>query len=257
MEDVPMPEMGVNDVLIKIKKTAICGTDLHIYKWDDWSRKNIRTPLVIGHEYVGEVVDVGSGVRNVRIGDRVTGEGHIACGHCRNCRRGKLHVCENIVGVGVNRDGAFAEYLSLPAENVVRLDPRISDDMAAIMDPFGNATHTALSFPLIGEDAAEKALKDGACAIYHGCCHNRLYEKSMDILGALYKSAFFVMRVKRWRETGRFVKKLSELALEAAGEDGEILSAFADFRAGRTKEEDFVKLSDALIKWSAGVIRRS
>ena len=111
--------------------------------------------------------------------------------------------------------------------------------------------------PLIGEDAAEKALKDGACAIYHGCCHNRLYEKSMDILGALYKSAFFVMRVKRWRETGRFVKKLSELALETEGEDGEILSAFADFRAGRAKDEDFVKLSDALIKWSAGVIRRS
>ena len=111
--------------------------------------------------------------------------------------------------------------------------------------------------PLIGEDAAEKALKDGACAIYHGCCHNRLYEKSMGILGALYKSAFFVMRVKRWRETGRFVKKLSELALETEGEDGEILSAFADFRAGRAKEGDFVKLSDALIKWSAGVIRRS
>ncbi len=111
--------------------------------------------------------------------------------------------------------------------------------------------------PLIGEDAAEKALKDGACAIYHGCCHNRLYEKSMDILGALYKSAFFVMRVKRWCETGRFVKKLSELALETEGEDGEILSAFADFRAGRAKEDDFVKLSDALIKWSAGVIRRS
>lgn len=111
--------------------------------------------------------------------------------------------------------------------------------------------------PLIGEDAAEKALKDGACAIYHGCCHNRLYEKSMDILGALYKSAFFVMRVKRWRETRRFVKKLSELALETEGEDGEILSAFADFRAGRAQKEDFVKLSDALIKWSAGVIRRS
>ncbi len=152
MEDVPMPEMGVNDVLIKIKKTAICGTDLHIYKWDAWSQATIKTPMTIGHEYVGTIVDKGSGVKNIQIGDRVTGEGHIACGHCRNCRRGKLHVCENIVGVGVNRDGAFAEYLSLPAENVVRLDPRISDDMAAIMDPFGNATHTALSFPLIGED---------------------------------------------------------------------------------------------------------
>ena len=152
MEDVPTPRVGVNDVLIRIKKTAICGTDLHIYRWDDWSQRTIKTPMVIGHEYVGEVVEKGKGVQNIRIGDRVTGEGHIACGHCRNCRRGKKHVCENIIGVGVNRDGAFAEYLSLPAENVVRLDPRISDEMAAIMDPFGNATHTALSFPVIGED---------------------------------------------------------------------------------------------------------
>ena len=152
MEDIPVPEVGVNDVLIQITKTAICGTDLHIYKWDDWSQRTIKTPMTIGHEYVGTIVDKGHGVKNLKIGDRVTGEGHIACGHCRNCRRGKLHVCENSVGVGVNRDGAFAEYLSLPADNVVKLDPRISDDMAAIMDPFGNATHTALSFPLIGED---------------------------------------------------------------------------------------------------------
>jgi threonine 3-dehydrogenase len=152
MENLPVPQTGVNEVLIKIKKTAICGTDLHIYKWDEWSAKTIKTPMTIGHEYVGVVVAKGGGVTNINIGDRVTGEGHIACGHCRNCRRGKLHVCENSIGVGVNRDGAFAEYLSLPAENVVKLDPRIPDDMAAIMDPFGNATHTALSFPLIGED---------------------------------------------------------------------------------------------------------
>ncbi|MCL1868182.1 MAG: L-threonine 3-dehydrogenase [Paludibacter sp.] len=152
LEDVPIHEIGVNDVLIKIKKNAICGTDLHIYQWNEWAQRTIRVPMTIGHEYVGEIVDMGSGVRNHTIGERVTGEGHIACGHCRNCRRGKLHVCENSIGVGVNRDGAMAEYLSLPQENVVRLDDRISDDMAAIMDPFGNATHTALSFPLIGED---------------------------------------------------------------------------------------------------------
>ena len=152
MEDVPIPEVGVNDVLIKIKKTAICGTDLHIYKWDEWSQKTIHTPMVIGHEYVGVVAKVGLGVRNIQVGDRVTGEGHIACGHCRNCRRGKLHVCEFSIGVGVNRDGAFAEYLCIPESNVVKLDARISDEMASIMDPFGNATHTALSFPLIGED---------------------------------------------------------------------------------------------------------
>ena len=152
MQDIPEPTVGVNDVKIKIKKTAICGTDLHIYKWDDWAQKTIQTPMTIGHEYAGVVAEVGSGVKNIQIGDRVTGEGHIACGHCRNCRRGKLHVCENTIGVGVNRDGAFAEYLVIPAENVVRLDERISDEMAAIMDPFGNATRTALSFPLIGED---------------------------------------------------------------------------------------------------------
>ena len=152
MEEVPVPEIGVNDVLIKMKKTSICGTDLHIYQWDDWAQKTIKTPMTIGHEYVGEIVDMGSGVRNLKVGDRVTGEGHLACGHCRNCRRGKLHVCENTLGIGVNLDGAFAEYMKLPAENVVKLDSRIPDEIASIMDPFGNATHTALSFPLIAED---------------------------------------------------------------------------------------------------------
>jgi len=152
MQDMPIPQTGINDVLIKIKKSAICGTDLHIYKWDEWAQRTIQTPMIVGHEYVGEIVQIGHGVKNLKVGDRVTGEGHIACGHCRNCRRGKLHVCANTIGVGVNRDGSFAEYLSLPAENVVKLDSRISDEMAAIMDPFGNATHTALSFPLIGED---------------------------------------------------------------------------------------------------------
>lgn len=152
MQEVPVPEVGINDVLIRIRKTAICGNDLHIYKWDDWSQRTIKTPMIIGHEYVGEVVEIGKGVENVHLGDRITGEGHIACGYCRNCRRGKKHVCANTIGVWVNRDGSFAEYVSIPGENVVKLDDRISDDMAAIMDPFGNATHTALSFPLIGED---------------------------------------------------------------------------------------------------------
>ena len=152
MEDVPVPEVGINDVLIKIKKTAICGTDLHIYKWDEWSQNTIKTPMTIGHEYVGTVVEIGAGVRNVKVGERVTGEGHIACGHCRNCRRGKMHICENSIGVGVNRNGAFAEYLCIPESNVVKLEDGISDDLAAIMDPFGNATHTACSFPVLGED---------------------------------------------------------------------------------------------------------
>ena len=152
MQDMPEPTVGINDVKIKIKKTAICGTDLHIYKWDEWSERTIKTPMIIGHEYVGIISEMGDGVKHLEVGDRVTGEGHIACGHCRNCRRGKLHVCENTIGVGVDRDGAFAEYLVIPADNVIKLDERISDEMAAIMDPFGNATHTALSFPVLGED---------------------------------------------------------------------------------------------------------
>lgn len=152
MTEKEIPEIGINDVLIKIKKTAICGTDLHIYKWDEWSQRTITIGQTIGHEYVGTVAAMGEGVKHFRIGERVTGEGHIACGHCRNCRRGKKHVCENTVGIGVNIDGAFAEYLKVPAENVMKINPSISDDYIAIMDPFGNAAHTALSFPVIGED---------------------------------------------------------------------------------------------------------
>ncbi len=152
MEEVDVPTIGVNEVLVKIRKTAICGTDLHIYKWDEWSQKTIRPGMIIGHEYVGEVVDMGEGVTDFKIGDRVTGEGHIACNHCRNCRRGRQHVCENTVGIGVNINGIFAEYAAIPASNLMKMNPNIPDEMLAIMDPFGNATHTALSFPLIGED---------------------------------------------------------------------------------------------------------
>lgn len=152
MEEVDIPKIGVNDVLVKIRKTAICGTDLHIYKWDEWSQNTIKPGMIIGHEYVGEVAEIGAGVTGFKIGDRVTGEGHIACGHCRNCRRGRKHVCENTVGIGVNIDGIFAEYAAIPASNLMKMSDKIPDEMLAIMDPFGNATHTALSFPLIGED---------------------------------------------------------------------------------------------------------
>ncbi len=152
MEEVDIPTIGVNDVLVKIKKTAICGTDLHIYKWDEWSQKTIRPGMIIGHEYVGEVAKVGEGVTGFKVGDRVTGEGHIACNSCRNCRRGRQHVCENTVGIGVNIDGIFAEYAAIPASNLMKMNPDIPDELLSIMDPFGNATHTALSFPLLGED---------------------------------------------------------------------------------------------------------
>ena len=152
MEEVIIPEVKTNDVMIKKKKSAICGTDLHIYKWDEWARQTIKTPVIIGHEYMGTVVEVGSEVDRVQVGERVTVEGHISCGFCRNCRRGRQHICDNTIGIGVNRNGGFAEYISVPAKNVLHVDSRITDEMMAIMDPLGNATHTALSFPLLGED---------------------------------------------------------------------------------------------------------
>ena len=152
MQDTAEPEVGHNDLLIKIRKTAICGTDMHIYNWDEWSQKTIPVPMVVGHEYVGEVVGMGQEVAGFKIGDRVSGEGHITCGHCRNCRAGRRHLCRNTEGVGVNRAGAFAEYLVIPAFNAFRIPDNISDDMASIFDPFGNAVHTALSFDLVGED---------------------------------------------------------------------------------------------------------
>ena len=151
-EDVPEPQIGVNDVKIKIRKTAICGTDLHIYNWDAWSQKTIETPRVIGHEYVGQIVEVGANVHNWKVGDLVSGEGHIVCGKCRNCLAGNGHLCKETVGVGVNRDGAFAQYLVIPQENVRRCEKDIPEEMYAIFDPFGNAVHTALSFDLAGED---------------------------------------------------------------------------------------------------------
>ena len=152
LEELPQPQIGPNDVLIKIAKTAICGTDLHIFNWDEWARKTIPVPMAVGHEYCGRVVELGSEVRGLRVGDRVSGEGHITCGHCRNCRAGRRHLCRNAIGVGVNRPGAFAEYLAIPADNAFKLPDSISDDIAAILDPFGNATHTALAFNMVGED---------------------------------------------------------------------------------------------------------
>lgn len=152
MGEAPIPECGPNDVKIKIKKTAICGTDLHIYNWDAWSQSAVPVPLITGHEFVGVIDEVGPYVNGYKVGDRVSGEGHITCGHCRNCRAGRRHLCNNTQGVGVNRQGCFAEYLVIPADNAFKIPDNISDDLAAIFDPYGNATHTALSFDLVGED---------------------------------------------------------------------------------------------------------
>jgi threonine 3-dehydrogenase len=152
MEDVPVPEIGPNDVLIRIHTSAICGTDMHIWNWDAWSQKTIPVPMHVGHEYAGVIEKVGAEVEGYKVGDRVSGEGHIVCGHCRNCRAGKRHLCPNTFGVGVNRPGSFAEYLALPATNLFKLPDAITNEMAAIFDPFGNAAHTALSFDMVGED---------------------------------------------------------------------------------------------------------
>jgi threonine 3-dehydrogenase len=152
MTEAPVPKPGVNDVLIKIKKTSICGTDVHINKWDKWASQTIKPPLIIGHEYVGEVVDVGAGVEGFTLGQLVTGEGHIVCGHCRNCLAGRRHLCPNTKGVGVNRDGAFADYVTIPQSNVWKVPAGMNLDVVSCFDPLGNAVHTALSFDLVGED---------------------------------------------------------------------------------------------------------
>jgi len=152
MERVPVPEIGPNDVLIKVKKSAICGTDVHIWNWDQWAQKTIPVPMVVGHEFMGEIAEVGSAVTKYRVGERVSGEGHIVCGKCRNCRAGRGHLCRNTLGVGVNRPGSFGEFVCLPEYNVVPIPEDVPDEVAAIFDPFGNAVHTALSFDLVGED---------------------------------------------------------------------------------------------------------
>jgi threonine 3-dehydrogenase len=152
LEEIPEPAIGINDVLIRVRFAGICGTDVHIYQWDDWAQKTIHVPMAIGHEFVGEVVQVGSNVNDFFPGDIVSGEGHVVCGRCRNCMAGRRHLCANTQGVGVNRAGAFAEYIALPMTNIWRHHAGINQEVAAIFDPFGNAVHTALSFPVLGED---------------------------------------------------------------------------------------------------------
>ncbi len=152
LEDIPEPTVGINDVLIRVDRTGICGTDLHIYQWDAWAQKTIPVPMAVGHEFVGEVVEVGSNVTDFHIGEVVSGEGHVVCGRCRNCLAGRRHLCAHTQGIGVNRPGAFAEFIALPMTNVWHHHPEVDRDVAAIFDPFGNAVHTALSFPILGED---------------------------------------------------------------------------------------------------------
>jgi len=176
MQDIEPPAVGHNDVLIEVTNTAICGTDIHIYQWDDWAQQTIPVPMAVGHEFSGRIVECGSEVRGLQVGDRVSAEGHITCGHCRNCRAGRRHLCRSTTGVGVSRPGAFAEYLAVPAFNVFPLPDSIGDDLASILDPLGNATHTALSFDLVGEDvlitgAGPIGIMAAAIARYAGARH--------------------------------------------------------------------------------------
>ncbi|HKZ24948.1 MAG TPA: alcohol dehydrogenase catalytic domain-containing protein, partial [Acidimicrobiia bacterium] len=152
MEEVEIPRPGSNDVLVRVKKTSICGTDLHIYRWDDWAQRTIPLPMVIGHEFTGEIVRKGDQVAGLEVGERVAGEGHITCGHCRNCRGGRRNFCHNHAAVGVTRPGAFAEYIAIPANNAFSVRPHIDEETAAVLDPLGNAIHTSLFFDVVGED---------------------------------------------------------------------------------------------------------
>ena len=156
MEEIPIPRVGPNDVLIKVTKTSICGTDLHIVAWDEWARETVPVPMTLGHEYVGVVAEVGAEVEGIEVGRRVSGEGHIVCARCRNCQAGRRHLCINTVGVGIDRPGAFAEYVAIPGSNVQPIPDGIADDIASILDPLGNAVHTALQFDLVGEDVLRR-----------------------------------------------------------------------------------------------------
>lgn len=171
LEDQPEPQVGINDVLIRVHKTGICGTDLHIYNWDAWARKTIPVPMVVGHEFVGEIVEVGSNVHDFFPGEIVSGEGHVVCGHCRNCLAGRRHLCADTQGIGVNRTGAFAEYIAIPQTNVWHHAPGIDPEVASIFDPFGNAVHTALSFDLLGEDVLITGAGPIGCMATAVCQH--------------------------------------------------------------------------------------
>ncbi|GAB7045843.1 L-threonine 3-dehydrogenase [Catenuloplanes indicus] len=187
LTDVPEPAVGADDVLVRVRRTGICGTDLHIRAWDGWAQQSIRTPLIVGHEFAGEVVEIGRNVTDVTVGDLVSGEGHLVCGKCRNCLAGRRHMCRATVGLGVGRDGAFAEYVVLPATNIWVHRVPVDPDVAAIFDPFGNAVHTALSFPLVGEDvlitgAGPIGLMAAAVATHAGARHVMITDVSEDRL---------------------------------------------------------------------------
>jgi threonine 3-dehydrogenase len=242
LQEVPRPEIGINDVLIRVHKTGICGTDLHIESWDPWAAKTIHPPQVIGHEFVGEVAEVGSNVTDFYPGELVSGEGHVTCGRCRHCLAGQRHLCVNTVGLGVNRDGAFAEYVALPMTNVWHHAPGIDEEVAAIFDPFGNAVHTALAFEVLGEDvlitgAGPIGLMAGAVARHAGARHIVVSEPNAFRRGLALKMGATIVIDPRERELPDVQRELGmvegfDIAFEMSGNPTALRSAMSNMAHG-------------------------
>jgi len=263
--DAPVPEIGRNDVLIKIKKTSICGTDIHIYNWDEWSQKHVPLGLITGHEYTGVIDKVGEDVKRLKPGDRVCGEGHITCGLCRNCRGAGEHLCNKSIGVGVNRQGAFAEYLALPAYNVVKIPDDISDDVAAIFDPFGNAVHTALSFPLVGEDvvitgAGPIGLMAVAVCKFAGARHivvTDINDYRLDLAKKMGATRTVNVKHEDLKDAMRDLKMTEgfDVALEMSGQPSALRGILATARPGAKIALLGLLPSDAAIDWDAVIFK--
>jgi threonine 3-dehydrogenase len=242
LETVPEPEIGINDVLIKVRKTGICGTDLHIESWDPWAARTIKPPLIVGHEFVGEIVDVGSNVSDFRPGDLVSGEGHVVCGRCRHCLAGQRHLCPNTVGLGVGRAGAFAEYVALPMTNIWHHWPGIDEEVAAIFDPFGNAVHTALAFPVLGEDvlvvgAGPIGLMATAVVRHAGARYVVVSEPNEYRRGLAARMGANVVLDPRDRELKEVQRQLGmvegfDIALEMSGVESALQAAIASMAHG-------------------------
>lgn len=264
MREVPVPSVGKNEVKIKIKKTAICGTDLHIYNWDEWSQKTIKTPMTIGHEYVGEIVEMGEDVQGFSIGERVTGEGHVVCGRCRNCLAGKGHLCREAKGVGVHRDGAFAEYLVIPATNVWKCIDSIPDDMYAIFDPYGNATHTALSYDVVGEDvlitgAGPIGIMAAAITKFRGARHTVITDINDYRLDLAKKFGVVTVNTKK-QDLGEVMKSLNiregfDIGLEMSGSAIAFNQMIANMVNGGRIAMLGIPKNDMLIEWDEVVFR--
>ena len=260
LQDVPEPEVGDNDVLIKIRKTAICGTDLHIYEWNEWAQHTIPVPMHVGHEFVGEIVQLGKNVKGHFVGERVSGEGHVVCGHCRNCKAGNRHLCINTSGVGVNRPGAFAEYLSIPAENVFSIPEGVTDDEAAILDPLGNATHTALAFDVIGEDvlitgAGPIGIMAGAIVKHNGAKNVVMTDKNpyrMELARKMGIEHIYDTAKKPLKEVMKELKMTEgfDVGLEMSGNKYAFNELLSNIKMGANVALLGLLPSDTMIPWS-------